>query len=110
MPFSRIRNSVAKFSSAYVTNCVAPVASDTASSTGWLKNMRHVGQNGALAEGLGGSCPAVVSSPPRTGSLTQIATINAATTPTTPIQINAERQSYAAAIDAPNATPSANPI
>ena len=49
------------------------------------------------------------SRPPRSGSRTNKYTINAATMPTAPSTTNALRQLYAAAIDAPNATPNACP-
>lgn len=105
MPFSRMRNNVVKLMTAYVTNCVAPHASDTRSSTGCAKNARHVDQNAA-------SEPAAFfsSMPPRTGSRTNDHTSSAAMTPTAPSDRNAERQSYAAAIDAPNAMPRAWPM
>ena len=94
-----------------MTNCVAPVASETRTSTGFEKNMRQVGQKAAFAGVLADSPLAPgVSRPPRTGSRTTSSTITAVMMPTAPRQMNAERQLYAAAIDAPNATPSASPI
>ena len=81
------------------------------SSTGWVKNFRHVGQNGAFGGASAAKTPrSGASSPPRFGSRTNTHTTSAVTTPTAPSQMKAARQSYAAAIEAPNATPSACPM
>src|SRR5688572_18351019 len=92
-------------------NCVAPHASERRNNTGSEKKRRHVAQNGAL-RATAGVLPAVeaASNRPRSGSGTNTQTISAATTPTTPSARKALRQLYAAATDAPKATPSACPI
>ena len=60
--------------------CVTPVAIDTRSSTGREKNMRQVGQNGAL-RGRGAAPARGASRPPRTGSRTNSSTTSAVTMP-----------------------------
>ncbi len=99
MPFSRMRKSVAKFSVAYVTNCVAPQASDTSTSTGFEKNIAMVARKPARVSGLGETpvCGEVsatdeASSPPRAGSRTLTYTMIAVAIPTAPSTTNALRQ------------------
>ena len=89
---------------------MAPLASATRISTGRVKNITNVSQKPALTSSPAAVTGAATSSRPFLGSGTKKYTATAAMMPITPSAMKAVRQLKAAAMEAPNATPSAMPM